>query len=158
MPYLPHKTCCPDPVASAAAIPDEANCSWLHQSHHCAYDQRAFSPLDPHSRLAYTQTHTHTHTARTCETTRTPSYIVIPRPTWLLGGYWFPLVRPSVRLSVRPSVHRRIRVRSITSTIMTQLAIGTFFCITDATFTTGAFRFDTNVGVSVTFDISSGFC
>ena len=36
MPYLPHKTCCPDPVASAAAIPDEANCSWLHQSHHCA--------------------------------------------------------------------------------------------------------------------------
>ena len=35
--YLPHKTCCPDPVASAAAIPDEANCSWLHQSHHCEY-------------------------------------------------------------------------------------------------------------------------
>ena len=35
MPYLPHKTCCPDPVASAAAIPDEANCSWLHQSNHC---------------------------------------------------------------------------------------------------------------------------
>ena len=35
MPYLPHKTCCPDPVASAAAIPDEANCSWFHQSHHC---------------------------------------------------------------------------------------------------------------------------
>ena len=35
MPYFPHKTCCPDPVASAAAIPDEANCSWLHQSHHC---------------------------------------------------------------------------------------------------------------------------
>ena len=35
MPYLPHKTWCPDPVASAAAIPDEANCSWLHQSHHC---------------------------------------------------------------------------------------------------------------------------
>ena len=35
MPYLPHKTCCPDPVVSAAAIPDEANCSWLHQSHHC---------------------------------------------------------------------------------------------------------------------------
>ena len=32
MPYFPHKTCCPDPVASAAAIPDEANCSWLHQS------------------------------------------------------------------------------------------------------------------------------
>ena len=27
MPYLPHKTCCPDPVASTAA--------WLHQSHHC---------------------------------------------------------------------------------------------------------------------------
>ena len=37
MPYLPHKTCCPDTVASAAAIPDEANCSWLHQSHHCDY-------------------------------------------------------------------------------------------------------------------------
>ena len=37
MPYFPHKTCCPDPVASAAAIPDEANCSWLHQSHHCVY-------------------------------------------------------------------------------------------------------------------------
>ena len=35
MPYFPHETCCPDPVASAAAIPDEANCSWLHQSHHC---------------------------------------------------------------------------------------------------------------------------
>ena len=33
--YLPHKTCCPYPVTSAAAIPDEANCSWLHQSHHC---------------------------------------------------------------------------------------------------------------------------
>ena len=39
MPYLPHKTCCADPVASAAAIPDEANCSWLHQSHHCAFEQ-----------------------------------------------------------------------------------------------------------------------
>ena len=25
MPYLLHKTCCPDPVASAAVIPDEAN-------------------------------------------------------------------------------------------------------------------------------------
>ena len=37
MPYLPHKTCCPDHVASPAAIPDEANCSWLHQSHHCGY-------------------------------------------------------------------------------------------------------------------------
>ena len=35
MPYLPHKTCCPDPVASAAAISNEVNCSWLHQSHHC---------------------------------------------------------------------------------------------------------------------------
>ena len=31
------KTCCPDLVASAAAISDEANCSWLHQSHHCDY-------------------------------------------------------------------------------------------------------------------------
>ena len=39
MPYLPHKTWCPDPVASAAAIPDEANCSWLHQSHHCEVPQ-----------------------------------------------------------------------------------------------------------------------
>ena len=29
MPYLLHKTWCPDPVASAAAIPDEANCSWF---------------------------------------------------------------------------------------------------------------------------------
>ena len=37
MSYLPHKTCCPDPVASVAAIPDEANCSWLHQSHHCEF-------------------------------------------------------------------------------------------------------------------------
>ena len=35
MPYLPYKTRCPDQVASAATIPDEANCSWLHQSHHC---------------------------------------------------------------------------------------------------------------------------
>ena len=35
MPHLPHKTCFPDPVASSVAIPDEANCSWLHQSHHC---------------------------------------------------------------------------------------------------------------------------
>ena len=35
MPYLPYKTCCVDPVSSAAAILDEANCSWLHQSHHC---------------------------------------------------------------------------------------------------------------------------
>ena len=35
MPYLPHNTCYPDPVPSAAAISDEANCSWFHQSHHC---------------------------------------------------------------------------------------------------------------------------
>ena len=35
MSYLPQKTCCPGPVASTAAIPDEANCSWLHHSHHC---------------------------------------------------------------------------------------------------------------------------
>ena len=35
MPYLLHKTWCPDPVAVAASIPDEANCSWLHQSQHC---------------------------------------------------------------------------------------------------------------------------
>ena len=34
MPYLPYKTCCPDPIASAAAIPDEDNYSWLHQFHH----------------------------------------------------------------------------------------------------------------------------
>ena len=40
MSYLPHITCCPDPVASAAAIPDEANCSWLHQSHHCEFNFR----------------------------------------------------------------------------------------------------------------------
>ena len=34
---LTTKKCCPDPVASAVAISDEANCSWLHQSHHCDY-------------------------------------------------------------------------------------------------------------------------
>ena len=45
MPYLPHKTCCPDPVVLAAAIPDEANCSWLHQSHHCEVrKQQTFNP------------------------------------------------------------------------------------------------------------------
>ena len=40
MPYLLHKTC-PDPVASVAAIPDEANCSWLHQST-CEWRQNIF--------------------------------------------------------------------------------------------------------------------
>ena len=45
--------CCPDRVASAAAIPDEANCSWLHQSHHCENMRQAiiFSNDDPHFQM-----------------------------------------------------------------------------------------------------------
>ena len=33
--YLPHKSSSLDAFTSAVAIPDEVNCSWLHQSHHC---------------------------------------------------------------------------------------------------------------------------
>ena len=32
MSNLPHKSCCLDAVASMAAMSDEANCNWLHQS------------------------------------------------------------------------------------------------------------------------------
>ena len=33
MSYLPNNVCSLDPVAAVAVISDEANCSWLYQSH-----------------------------------------------------------------------------------------------------------------------------
>ena len=39
--YLTQKLCCLDPVALAAAISNDANCSWLHQSHHSEYWQKS---------------------------------------------------------------------------------------------------------------------
>ena len=47
MPYLAHKLCCLDPVVPVAAISDEANCSWLHQSHHCSCDTGFYALLKP---------------------------------------------------------------------------------------------------------------
>ena len=54
--------------------------------------------------------------------------IFIPRPTNLEGVYWIHLVRPSVRLSVRPSVCRRHGFRSI-SQVCFGISISNFICM-----------------------------
>ena len=55
--------------------------------------------------------------------------LLYPRPTKLEGGvYWIHLVRPSVRLSVRPSVCRRHGFRSI-SQVCFGISISNFICM-----------------------------
>ena len=83
---------CPDPVASSAAIPDEANCRWLHQSHHCGFGMVNNRPGNIRKRVdsagTRPRTHAEKHSSRIVKHTQGRAHTHAGCASWEQQNKW----------------------------------------------------------------------